>query len=173
MIRSFSGKDPVLSKLFACDFLMTTIIGLLVTESRFLVFYSGNGVIAVNGDIVTLVDEEQNHRYIAKDLFPDHTNHKTADSPPENRLRVFSSGCTSTLASVFLATDGLADLAAKQSDALKEFASYQPPPDQITNGFDFLLQEFRQRIAWNPDLAPPLNDDATFLMLRRISKENV
>jgi len=80
-------------------------------------------------------------------------------------------GRTSDLKSIFLATDGLSRLATNHTDVLREFALAVPSQGQAENGFDFLLQEFRQRVAWNSDVRLILDDDATFVLLRRIRTE--
>ncbi len=170
LLRTFCGTDPALRTMFAFDYLMATVLGFIVGDSRFLVFHSGDGVISVNGEISVLSGDEGS--YITNDLVDGSADGKSVPSRA-HALKLFRSGVTSELESIFLGSDGLTNLATKYADHLKALVAGTPSSDQVENGFDFLLQEFRSSIAWNPSLALVLNDDATFVMLRRSKRENV
>jgi hypothetical protein len=169
VLRTLCGTDRTRREMFTFDFLMTTVIGFVVSDARFLVFHSGDGVIAVNGEIKNL-DGEAGH-YIANDLIVRSPVGKGPRPARTCSLKPCFSGSTSNLKSIFVATDGLCRLAMNHAAELKEFASATPSPNQVENGFDFLLQEFRQRVAWNSELKLTLDDDATFALLRRIRTE--
>jgi protein phosphatase 2C-like protein len=169
LLRTFCGNDPVRRELFIFDFLMTTVIGLVVSDARYLVFHSGDGVVAVNGEINNL--DSDAGEYFANDLVVRSDAGNGAPFVSRGSLKSCSVGRTSDLKSIFLATDGLSRLATNHTDVLREFALAVPSQGQAENGFDFLLQEFRQRVAWNPDVRLILDDDATFVLLRRIRTE--
>jgi hypothetical protein len=164
MIRTFAGTDAVTQRVFAFDFLMSTILGFVVTDRRFIVFHSGDGIIAVNGETRDL--DDQAGTYLTNELI---SRTEAGRAPPS--IKLLSSGPTGALNSILLATDGLARLANDHRNELTEFETATPPAHQVRNGVDFLLQEFRQRLAWNPDVDLKLDDDATFALLRRTGEE--
>ncbi|PIT04467.1 hypothetical protein TSA1_29695 [Bradyrhizobium nitroreducens] len=163
-IRTFAGPDLTSQRIFAFDFLMSTILGLVVTDKRFIVFHSGDGLASINGTLFDL--ESQAGTYLTNDLFS--RVNAEADRPS---IKLLSAGPTSTLNSIFLATDGLSRLISEYRDEFTQFANASPSPRQVRNGVDFLLQDFRSRLAWNPAVEPRLDDDATFVLLRRTSAE--
>lgn len=169
VLHTFCGTDRARRELFAFDFLMTTVLGFVISDARYLVFHSGDGVIAVNGDIKTLDSDAGS--YIANDIVARLDSAEVGPSVSQGSIVRCFGGSTAELKSIFLATDGLCRLATNHAAQLREFAAATPSPTQIENGFDFLLQEFRQRIAWNSDLGLILDDDATFALLRRIRTE--
>jgi hypothetical protein len=169
LLRTFCGTDRSRRELFAFDFLMTTVIGFVISDTRYLVFHSGDGVIAVNGEIRNL--DSHAGDYIANDIAVRLDSGAEAPFVSQASLRRCFGGRTSDLTSIFLATDGLCRLATNHADELREFAAATPSATQVENGFDFLLQEFRQRVAWNSELGLILDDDATFALLRRIGTD--
>ena len=168
LLRTFCGNDRTRREMFTFDFLMTTVIGFIVSNDRFLVFHSGDGLVAVNGEIQNL--ESDAGQYIANDFIPSPQG-KARRHLRTCSLKPCSSGSTSDLQSIFAATDGLSRLATNHTTELREFVTTMPCPNQVEKGFDFLLQEFRQKIAWNSELRLTLDDDATFALLRRFRTE--
>jgi hypothetical protein len=59
------------------------------------------------------------------------------------------------------------DLVESNAEQFAEFISDVPSVDQVQNGYDNLLREFRQRIVWNSNSKVSVRDDATFALLRR------
>jgi hypothetical protein len=169
MLTHFCGDDERRREMFAFDFLMATVVGFVVTDARYLVFHSGDGVIAINGEIEVLHDE--GGRYLANDLMNSFGDRDAMPSAKRNALRSFRGGTTEGLRSIFVATDGFAPLAMTHSHELTALTCATPPVEQVDNGFDFLLQELR--MAWNAGLGARLEDDATFALLRRIRTESV
>jgi len=169
MLRTFCGSDRLRREMFINDFLMTTVLGCVVSESRFLVFHSGDGVIAVNGDIKDL--ENNAGQYLANDLIARSDPTEPLPPPLVSSLKLCHSGMTCELVSIFLATDGLSRFARLHPNLLKDFVATEPPPNQVENGLDFLLQEFRQKVACNSNVNLRLDDDATFVLLRRTGTE--
>jgi hypothetical protein len=169
MLDLFAESDAADREMFALDFLMATILGFVVTETQFIIFHCGDGIIGLNGKIHVLDSEAGT--YLASDLIIPLTEQNRADLAKRHSLKPFASGSTIDLESVFLATDGLSRLVGEHPNALASFINTSPPSQQTTNGFDFLLQEFRQKLAWNPDVTIPIDDDATFALLRRHGME--
>lgn len=160
--RMFSGRDKNVRARFASDFLMSTVLGLAVTRTQYIVFHSGDGIIVVNGDIHSLDSEAG--VYLGNDLVNDFGQEKLGD----NSLKLHTSGPVEELNSIFLATDGLSRIASTYSRQLLEFITSQPSNQQTENGLDFLLQEFRQKVAWNSDVTFRSDDDASFALVRRV-----
>jgi hypothetical protein len=151
--------------MFVLDFLMATILGLVVTEKTYFIFHAGDGLLGINGRVQCLEGEEG--IYLGT-----HLVRSGDDEPlPTNSLKLFASGATQELDSIILASDGLVRLACDHSDHFRAFIAAKPAAKQVRNGVDFLLQEFRHRFAWNPRVAPTLEDDATFVLLRRVDRE--
>ena len=169
MLDLFAESDVAEREMFAFDFLMATILGFVVTESQFIIFHCGDGIVGLNGKIHVLDSEAG--RYLASDLIIPLTEQNRADLAKRHSLKHFASGATVDLQSIFLATDGLIRVVGEHPDALASFINTSPPPQQINNGFDFLLQEFRQKLAWNPDVTIHIDDDTTFALLRRYGLE--
>lgn len=167
-VRAFCGRDELKAEKFIFDFLMTTVVGFIVTREQFVVFHSGDGVIAVDGEFKVLDCEAGS--YFSNDLlsiccptgFP-----KAATGSP---LKVYASGEAKNLQSILVATDGMTQLVKQCPQPMTEFVKRTTPQGQCGDGFDFALPEFRRDIAWNPKISVELTDDASFALVRRISQ---
>jgi hypothetical protein len=169
VLRALAGPDPIERQIFAFDFLMATVLCFVITEQRYIVFHCGDGIIGLNGKIHSL--EAESGSYLANEFVTKPINQEIGGNINAHRLKLFETGFTADLKSIFLATDGLSRLAHDYPLELAAFTDATPPKSQINNGFDFLLQEFRQKVAWNESVALTLDDDATFALVRRYSEE--
>lgn len=167
-VRAFCGRDESKAEKFIFDFLMTTVVGFIVTREQFVVFHSGDGVIAVNGEFRVLDCEAGS--YFANDLLPICCPTKSLKAANANPLKVYASGEAKNLQSIFVGTDGLGQLVKQYPQQMSEFVKRATPQGQCDDGFDFALPEFRRDIAWNPKTPVELTDDASFALIRRISQ---
>jgi serine/threonine protein phosphatase PrpC len=165
ILRTFTGEVLAQRETFAFDFLMTTILALVVTKERFMIFHCGDGVIGLNGTLHHL--ESFSGTYLINELLAPARNVSVKDEAGSTGLKLFASGPTTDLQSIFLATDGLSRMVEEYPSQVTSFIQATPPQAQLANGFDFLLQEFREKLAWNPETVLKLDDDATFALLRR------
>lgn len=151
------------------DFFMTTVLGFVLTPQNFVIFCSGDGVVGFNNRIKVL-DEEGS--YFSASLLGECCPSKYTKQPELNNFKVFSSGQSSELQSIFLATDGFRKIAKKTDYLLIDLMKKQKSNDW--GGYDNLLQEFRKEIITNPifaknsEFASWPEDDASFILLRRI-----
>ncbi len=169
-VRAFCGRDEGRAEKFIFDYLMTTVVGFVVTEALFVVFYSGDGVIALDGKLKLLESGPEGVDYFSNDLLSICCPQRFPKSGVSNGLKIDVSGETKTLQSIFVATDGMAHFARKYPDELSTFLLQRPVRELCDGGFDFALPEFRRDIAWNPKLPLILTDDASFALVRRVSE---
>ena len=167
VLRVACRDDKDEEERFILDFLMATVLGFVVTKRRYIVFHSGDGLIGIDGTMFDL--HEHAGEYFANDMVV----RASKSSLGMNSFKQVSSGETHDLRSIFLATDGLSRIATQYPEHLADFTVAEPNSNQTNNGVDFLLQEFRQKIGWNPVVDVALEDDATFVLLRRYQPEDV
>jgi len=160
----FCGDNEVARDHFTFDFLATTVLGFVVTAEKFMVFHSGDGVIAVNGEIQSL--EDQQGVYLARALAWRLCPGKYTGPIREAQLNLFRSGRTDELRSILVATDGMWEAISQSKPAWLDFLA--SPPQSGQNGLDYVLPEFRKKIAWTDGCKTSFRDDATFLLLRKI-----
>ena len=146
---------------------MTTVVGFVITGEKFVVFHSGDGVIAVNGQFSILNSESG--RYFSNDLLYMCCPNRFSKPETPSSLQVFASGEAKSVQSIFVATDGMSSLVKDHAGELSKFVQRAPVKQQCQDGFDFALEEFRRDFAWNPKIAFNLGDDAAFTLLRRIA----
>jgi hypothetical protein len=166
-VKAFCDRDEVDAETFIDDFLMTTVLGFVVTREQFVVFHSGDGVIAVNGQFDVLDREEG--CYLSRDLRHRCCQGRCPEPGMTNSLKVYASGASLNLQSIMIATDGMVPMVKQCPKEMSDFVQKLPPREQCRDGFDFALQEFRHGIAWNPEVVVDLSDDATFALVRRLS----
>lgn len=142
------------------DFLMSTVIGFIITMDYYILFNSGDGYYAVNG-VFHEIDEEG--VYVSKLLI----------NPDDDicRLKCISSGPSSEIRNIIIATDGCRALIEQYPDSILDYANINIG---LQSGYDNgMLQAFRKHVLWSEKtkLATPANgwfdDDATILLLRR------
>jgi len=154
-------RNAAKREMFVFDFLMTTLVGFVVTPNVYIIFHCGDGVIGLNGHIQRL--EESAGHYIANALVEGSRASSASDT-----LQLFATGRTSSLENIFIATDGFYRMTREIPQELRAFITDTVPPSNNRGGVDFLLQDFRKAIAWNPQVQAPLDDEATFAVLRRL-----
>lgn len=153
------GKDKSSRQRFVADFLMATVLGFVVAKDDYVVFHCGDGIIGLNGTLRIL--EEAAGSYLANSTF------SGDDRIPSSLLRIYAHGKTNELENIFLSTDGLTQLVREYPSEVSAFIKSRPTQEQVSNGFDFLLQEFRSKLAWNKQIRFNVEDDASFALLRR------
>jgi hypothetical protein len=163
---AFCGDDEFARECFAFDFLSATILGFVVTAEEYLIFYAGDGIIGVNDEVQFLKDQEGTYFAgnlawrLCPSLYSGPIGHAT--------LNMFRSGPTQELRNIFLGTDGLYGCIDANRPAWLTFLASRPPDPE--NGLDFLLPEFRTKIAWTDSCIDTFRDDATFVLLRRVDE---
>jgi hypothetical protein len=171
IVDIFCEEDEEKKELFIYDFLMSTIIGFIVTRDKYVIFHSGDGIIGINGDIQIL---EETGLYFGEKLLYICCPNKYPFNSHRSDLKVFSSGKASEINNIFLATDGFYEIVKNNEEALIDFIEKSTPV--VKNGFNFLIREFRKKIIWNDAIIKTtlntnlLKDDASFLLLRRLKK---
>ena len=172
IVDIFCEEDEEKKEIFIYDFLMSTIIGFIVTEDKYIIFRSGDGIIGINGDIQIL--EEETGLYFGEKLLYKCCPNKYPSNSQRSDLKVISSGKTSEIDNIFLATDGFYEIVKNNKEALIDFIEKSTPV--VKNGFNFVIPEFRKKIIWNDAVIKTtlntnlLKDDASFLLLRRLEK---
>lgn len=164
-IKAFCGRDQAASERFIYDFLTTTILGFVVTETQYAVFSCGDGVLAVNGAVNILRDEEG--IYLSNALLSSCCPKRFPKSAAPTTINLRASGDAVSLQNIFVASDGMMQVIRHRSQELESFINRKPAPEQCEKGFDFALSEFRE-IAWDLKGAAELTDDTSFVLLRRV-----
>lgn len=170
LLADTNEKDK---EIFIFDFLMTTILGLVVTKDYYLVFGCGNGIIGVNNEIRVLEDTGS---YFAASILPKCCPSRYSKITESNNLSVLAYGSSSDLTSIFLATDGFNDIVQNFCQELTDFIKQVTPKSKC--GFDFLLPAFRKYILGNNRVdeysitSKWPKDDASFVLLRRMDSYN-
>lgn len=160
------------------DYLLCTVLGVVMTPKTVLVFFVGDGIVAVNGEIQVLEPNEGNS--------PDYLAYALTGSARGSdawKLRTLCQIPTEELNSVLLATDGLEKIHWKPDTPMpvtgapvgslpqfwKNDAFFQNK-DALRRKL-FLMNRPNQRINWERktiDSDPALlHDDTTVLVVRR------
>jgi|GEM_PF-1843455 len=175
LVDIFCEEDEMDRELFIFDFLMTTVLGFVVTQEKYIVFYCGDGVIGINDKINVL---EETGSYFGEKFLRRCCPDKYSTIKSHNSdFKIFSIGEVADLNNIFMATDGFYNIANNHKEALVDFV------DQATkivrSGFDHILPEFRNRILKNKAISNEImsknwpRDDASFLLLRRIDENKI
>jgi hypothetical protein len=155
-------EDSNEKSVFTADFLMSTILGFVVTQDKYIVFHAGDGLIILNGEMTFL----ENHAgsYLGEALIENTQNHR--------HLTIFASGKTDELKNIFLATDGFHGVLNAYQDIFMQFIQLCPIRN---NGFDpSLIRIFRKETIWHKRIKENIlhnewfKDDASFVLLRRV-----
>lgn len=169
LIELFAGPDENSREIFIKDFLITTVLGIVIDEENFTLFHCGDGIVSVNDDFKIL--EGDGKYYLAESLLHHFCSSTYSQRESTDGLKILQHGSTSTLNSVFLATDGFLEKVQGDCEDLTQFNSQSP--GNTRGGFEFLLQLFRHEIlaksAAKSKLRNPIwpRDDASFLLVRR------
>ena len=147
---------------FVNNYLLFTIVGLVITPSETVTFSMGDGAIAVNGKLIQIPAYPDNAPpYIAYGLYrPDAIEFEIRDRIP-----------TSELESILIATDGIDDLIAVEE--VRQFWQedrYFKNPDAIRRKLAMLNRE-DIKPDWNKreltKRSGVLSDDTTLITIRR------
>jgi hypothetical protein len=168
LVKTIVGDDEKEREVFIFDFLMSTILGFVVTTENYLVFAYGDGIIALNSQITVL---EETGSYFAASILPECCPSLYPKVSNSNTFKLIAHGSTSELQSIFIASDGFREIVQHFDEPLVDFINTGATKPK--GGFDFLLLDFRKRILQNTSIeqySSTLNwprDDASFLLLRR------
>lgn len=150
------GSLPAATEHEVSDAFLFTLLGAVVTESQAVVFALGDGIVALNGE-VHLLDQDNAPSYLGYHLLD-----RTA---PAARCWTLE---TRALESLLLGSDGLGDLGAL--DELWTEPRYVTRPDALRRRLTLASRD-AQHIDWEARrvLRQParLRDDATCVVVRR------
>jgi hypothetical protein len=148
---------------FVNNYLLFTIVGLVITPSETVAFSMGDGAIAVNGKLTQIPAYPDNAPpYLAYGLYrPDAVSFEIRDRIP-----------TSELESILIATDGIDDLiAAEEVRQFWQEDRYFKNPDAIRRKLAMLNRE-EVKPDWNKHelikRSGVLSDDTSLVVIRRI-----
>ncbi|OQW91785.1 MAG: hypothetical protein BWK78_03565 [Thiotrichaceae bacterium IS1] len=167
-VHLFSEEEESTKELFIADFLMTTLLGMVVCQDRYIVFGRGDGVVGINGEINLL--EKYAGSYLGEDLVK--SPELSLAGGQHSSIKLLAEGLTTDLNSLFLATDGfygiLKDYQGLMDNFIKKYIQKKPGLDTD------ILREFRLKVIWSDHVKQNISthtwfkDDATFVLLRRI-----
>ncbi|HOC54140.1 MAG TPA: protein phosphatase 2C domain-containing protein [Verrucomicrobiota bacterium] len=164
-VKAFCGNDQDARESFIFDTLMSTVLGVIVTESRFLVFGCGDGYVGVNDEVLSLKDQEG--QYLANHLLPSLCPGRFKDKPFTAHLHSLATSTTEDFRAVLLATDGFAPVHLSDAAFFQNILNDPAHSPQVHAGHDRLLREFRKRLLTGPAKEVEFNDDATLVAVRR------
>lgn len=175
LVDIFCEEDEMDKELFIFDFLMTTVLGFVVTQEKYIVFYCGDGIIGINDKINVL---EETGSYFGEKVLQRCCPDKYSTIKSQNSdFKICSSGEVADLNNIFIATDGFYDVANDYKEELVNFVDQATK--NVRSGFDYILPEFRNRILKNEAIYSEImsknwpRDDASFLLLRRINENKI
>lgn len=158
-------------EIFIFDFLMTTIVGFIITNERYIVFNCGDGIFSVNDKIQEL---QESGRYFSENILKICCPTKFSKIEDSSQLKICAEGNTTELKNIFLASDGFLPLLFNYSSVLIDFINRKNP--KVRNNFDFLLQDLRSNLITQDKVKTHskdwLEDDATFLLLSKIETDH-
>lgn len=157
-------------ELFIHDFLMTTIYCVVADESRYIVFYCGDGVVGID-DMVEIIDESG--KYLSSNLFKMCCPIRFEKADINEDLKIYFEGKLSEIKSIFLASDGFNEIVNGFKTQLVNFISIE----RMKNGFINIKPDFRGKILKDPSISNEiglknwLKDDASFVLLKTIKPQ--
>jgi hypothetical protein len=146
------------------EFLMSTILGVIVTNKHFLMLGRGDGIVGINGEMKDMASEAGS--YPLNDL----VLHIRQGSAPTfaNAVKCIHAGPSSHLIQAMLASDGFVNFPA--TPALHKMLSKQPL--NHTPGFDrHFCREFRADVAMAVN-DEGFHDDRSLIVVRRVRKSS-
>jgi hypothetical protein len=153
--------------IFICDFLIATIYCVIADESKYVVFYCGDGVIGINE---TIKVTNESGKFLSANLFKMCCPVKFKNADINEDFRIYSNGKSSELKSVFIASDGFNEIAGGFKYQLLNFMNIETSK----NGFFDVKQDFREKILEDPNIINEialknwLDDDASFILLKKV-----
>lgn len=153
------------------DYFLFTVVGVAITESQTLIFSRGDGVYALNGEVVVQPPFPGNRPpYLADDLL----------SPPEHaatpRWQFQVSVPTSEVTSVLIASDGAARFASLVGQSIPGSREPIAPLSQFWENDHFVrhpyaIRRYLSRLTRaSEDGEMLLDDDTTVLVVRRATE---
>lgn len=161
---SSDGHRPARER-FIFDYLMTTILVTVFTDREYVVFGKGDGIFGVNANITELEDETGH--YFASALFSPSTNGRIPARRDRGNFRIHARGSVSGVKNIIIGTDGMLDIHRADGSLLSRFMDSSPSIEQVVDGIDALLQEFRRALMSAKIGEDRIKDDATFVVFRR------
>jgi hypothetical protein len=166
-VKAYCGTDEEMSERFILDNMMSTILGVIVMQDRFLVFGCGDGYVGVNDEIVSLKNQEG--KYLANNLLPALCPKKYANGCFPSSLDSLATSTFDEFQGVLLATDGFAPVHSQDASFFQSLLKARPTHPQVESGHDRLLRELRGRLLTGPAKDVEFRDDATLLAVRRLN----
>lgn len=164
-VKAFCGTDQNLRETFIFDTLLATVLGVIVTENRFLVFGCGDGYVGVNDEVISLKD--QAGQYLANHLLPSLCPGRYKDKQFASQLHSLAASTTEEFRSVLLATDGFAPIHSSDAAFFQNLLNEPAQSAQVQAGHDRLLRELRRRLLTGAAKDVEFKDDATMVAVRR------
>jgi hypothetical protein len=159
------GKDEVRRERFIFNNLMTTILGIIITERQSVVFGCGDGFFGLNGQISIL--SESSGIYLANALLPELCPTKFGKQELLTQLRLLASVPTESFRGAVVATDGFASVHVQDNAFFSDLINATPAVGQVQAGYDRITREIRQRYSISSNNSFEFSDDATLLTIRR------
>lgn len=157
-------------ELFIHDFLMTTIYCVVADESRYIVFYCGDGVIGID-EMIDVISESG--KYLSSNLFKLCCPTRFEKADINEDLKICFDGNPSEIKSIFIASDGFNEIVSGFKQQLVNFVS----TEKTKNGFVNIKPDFRGKILKDPSISNEialknwLKDDASFVLLKTIKQQ--
>jgi hypothetical protein len=171
---TFIGEPPSAS--WVVDHLLATVLGVIVTGERALVFRVGDGIVGVDGGLVTHVAPGNAPSYLAYRLVG---SRAPAPAPAALVPVVEWDGPASALSSVVLATDGATALTGVEGGAHATLGAWLADdalfrrPHALGRRLAQLARD-EQVVDWDAQVIRrrpgALEDDTTVLLLRRATE---
>lgn len=163
----YCGKDEACRERFIFNNLMTTILGIIVTDQTCLVFGCGDGFFGINGKVTNL--SESSGIYLANVLLPELCPTKFGKQELRANLQVLGNVSAAEFKGAFVATDGFTAVHSRDGAFFSDLVNTPPPAGQVEAGYDRITREIRQRYAASSNNGFDFSDDATLLTVRRLS----
>jgi hypothetical protein len=151
---------------FVESFLMATTIIFAVDKKDFVVAACGDGVLAVNGEIMDL--DSASGEYLALRLLRGYSRRSSSI------LKVIKTGKTAGLNSLLIGSDGFIDLCAQFPRLMQSFLE-RTNHDSAEGGYnDAVTLDFRKDFWFQAEVerwaaSQDAHDDRSFLLVRRIN----
>ncbi|MBX3008045.1 MAG: protein phosphatase 2C domain-containing protein [Melioribacteraceae bacterium] len=162
-------KNEVISNYFSA-----TIITIVITKKKYLILYSGDGNVFINGEKKEL--KHQSGKYFTNNLFDLKYTKSGYIINPDYQIRCLQKGNSNHLNSILISTDGFID---DDVVAAENFPNFFFNPNGIINKNGFIDRRKDFRINLLEEITTSKNgrmwpaDDATFISLNRINKSSL
>lgn len=157
-------------ELFIHDFLMTTIYCVVADESKYIVFYCGDGVIGID-EMIDVINESG--KYLSSNLFKLCCPTRFEKADINEDLKICFDGTPSEIKSIFIASDGFNEIVNNFKQQLVNFVNIE----KTKNGFVNIKPDFRGKILKDQSISNEiglknwLKDDASFILFKTIKQQ--